>query len=62
MNVLYNNTRALYFIERICTLRVNYVNQIRCFYGLGNGKDILVPFKEQARPEKEKLFGLSLYG
>jgi hypothetical protein len=29
-------------------------NFSRCFYGLGNGKDILVPFKEQARPmEKE---------
>jgi hypothetical protein len=36
---------------------------IRLFLWIGNGKDILVPFKEQARPmEKETLFGLPLYG
>jgi hypothetical protein len=31
----------------------NYVNQIG-FYGLGYGKDILVPFKEQARLWKKE--------
>jgi hypothetical protein len=34
---------------------VNYVNQIGALW-TGNGKDILVPFKEQARPmEKENV-------
>jgi hypothetical protein len=30
-------------------LRVNYVNQVG-LYGLGYGKDILVPFRSKARP------------
>jgi hypothetical protein len=34
---------------KFALLRVNYVNQVG-FHGLGYGKDILVPFKEQASP------------
>jgi predicted RNA-binding protein (virulence factor B family) len=40
---------------------VNYVNQIGALW-IGNGKDILVPFKEQARPmEKGKRYLVYLY-
>ncbi|MBK8600605.1 MAG: GntR family transcriptional regulator [Flavobacterium sp.] len=34
-------------------LRVNYVNQVGAFMDWGMEKDILVPFKEQARPMKK---------
>jgi uncharacterized protein len=43
-------------------LRVNYVNQIGAFMDWGMEKDILVPFKEQARPmEKGKRYLVFLY-
>jgi len=43
-------------------LRVNYVNQIGAFMDWGMEKDILVPFKEQARPmEKGKRYLVYLY-
>lgn len=43
-------------------LRVNYTNQIGAFMDWGMEKDILVPFKEQARPmEKGKRYLVYLY-
>lgn len=43
-------------------LRVNYTNQIGAFLDWGMEKDILVPFKEQARPmEKGKRYLVYLY-
>ncbi len=43
-------------------LRVNYVNQVGAFMDWGMEKDILVPFKEQARPmEKGKRYLVYLY-
>jgi hypothetical protein len=42
-------------------LRVDATNFSRCFYGLGNGKDILVPFKTGA-PMEKKRYLVYLYG
>ena len=43
-------------------MRVNYINQIGAFMDWGMEKDILVPFKEQARPmEKGKRYLVYLY-
>jgi predicted RNA-binding protein (virulence factor B family) len=40
---------------------VNYVNQIGALW-IGNGKDILVPFKEARPMEKGKRYLVYLYG
>ena len=37
-------------LNEFALLRVNYVNQVGAFMDWGMEKDILVPFKEQARP------------
>ena len=43
------------FLNEFALLRVNYINQVGAFMDWGMEKDILVPFKEQARPmEKGK--------
>ena len=45
------------FLNEFALLRVNYVNQVGAFMDWGMEKDILVPFKEQARPmEKGKRY------
>jgi predicted RNA-binding protein (virulence factor B family) len=50
------------FLHEFALLRVNYVNQIGAFMDWGMEKDILVPFKEQARPmEKGKRYLVYLY-
>jgi len=50
------------FLNEFALLRVNYVNQIGAFMDWGMEKDILVPFKEQARPmEKGKRYLVYLY-
>ena len=49
-------------LNEFALLRVNYVNQIGAFMNWGMEKDILVPFKEQARPmEKGKRYLVYLY-
>ena len=49
-------------LNEFALLRVNYVNQIGAFLNWGMEKDILVPFKEQARPmEKGKRYLVFLY-
>ena len=50
------------FLNEFALLRVNYFNQIGAFMDWGMEKDILVPFKEQARPmEKGKRYLVYLY-
>jgi uncharacterized protein len=50
------------FLNEFALLRVNYVNQIGAFMDWGMEKDILVPFKEQARPmEQGKRYLVYLY-
>jgi uncharacterized protein len=50
------------FLNEFSLLRVNYVNQVGAFMDWGMEKDILVPFKEQARPmEKGKRYLVYLY-
>jgi predicted RNA-binding protein (virulence factor B family) len=50
------------FLNEFALLRVNYVNQVGAFMDWGMEKDILVPFKEQARPmEKGKRYLVFLY-
>lgn len=49
-------------LNEFALLRVNYINQIGAFMDWGMEKDILVPFKEQARPmEKGKRYLVYLY-
>lgn len=49
-------------LNEFALLRVNYVNQIGAFLDWGLEKDILVPFREQARPmEKGKRYLVYLY-
>ena len=49
-------------LNEFALLRVNYVNQIGAFMDWGLEKDVLVPFKEQARPmEKGKRYLVFLY-
>jgi predicted RNA-binding protein (virulence factor B family) len=49
-------------LNEFALLRVNYVNQIGAFMDWGMEKDILVPYKEQARPmEKGKRYLVYLY-
>ncbi|MDG2432415.1 S1-like domain-containing RNA-binding protein [Flavobacterium sp.] len=49
-------------LNEFALLRVNYVNQVGAFMEWGMEKDILVPFKEQARPmEKGKRYLVYLY-
>lgn len=49
-------------LNEFALLKVNYVNQIGAFMDWGMEKDILVPFKEQARPmEKGKRYLVYLY-
>jgi predicted RNA-binding protein (virulence factor B family) len=49
-------------LHEFALLRVNYTNQIGAFMDWGMEKDILVPFKEQARPmEKGKRYLVYLY-
>ncbi len=49
-------------LNEFALLRVNYVNQVGAFLDWGLEKDILVPFKEQARPmEKGKRYLVFLY-
>lgn len=49
-------------LNEFALLRVNYTNNIGAFMDWGMEKDILVPFKEQARPmEKGKRYLVYLY-
>lgn len=49
-------------LNEFALLRVNYVNKIGAFMDWGLEKDILVPYKEQARPmEKGKRYLVYLY-
>lgn len=49
-------------LNEFALLRVNYTNQIGAFMDWGMEKDILVPFKEQARPmQKGKRYLVYLY-
>lgn len=49
-------------LDEFALLRVNYTNNIGAFMDWGMEKDILVPFKEQARPmEKGKRYLVYLY-
>ena len=49
-------------LNEFSLLRVNYINQVGAFMDWGMEKDILVPFKEQARPmEKGKRYLVYLY-
>ena len=49
-------------LNEFALLRVNYVNQVGAFMDWGMEKDILVPFREQARPmEKGKRYLVYLY-
>jgi len=49
-------------LNEFALLRVNYTNNIGAFMDWGMEKDILVPFKEQARPmEKGKRYLIYLY-
>lgn len=50
------------YLNEFALLRVNYVNNVGAFLDWGMEKDILVPFKEQARPmEKGKRYLVYLY-
>ncbi len=50
------------FLNEFALLRVNYVNQVGAFMDWGMEKDLLVPFREQARPmEKGKRYLVYLY-
>ncbi len=50
------------FLNEFALLRVNFTNQVGAFMDWGMEKDILVPFKEQARPmEKGKRYLVYLY-
>jgi len=50
------------FLNEFALLRVNYINQIGAFMDWGMEKDILVPFREQARPmEKGKRYLVYMY-
>ena len=49
-------------LNEFALLRVNYINQVGAFMDWGMEKDILVPYKEQARPmEKGKRYLVYLY-
>jgi len=49
-------------LNEFALLRVNYINNVGAFMDCGMEKDILVPFKEQARPmEKGKRYLVYLY-
>lgn len=49
-------------LNEFALLRVNYTNQVGAFMDWGMEKDILVPFKEQARPmEKGKRYLVYLF-
>lgn len=49
-------------LNEFAFLRVNYINQVGAFMDWGMEKDILVPFREQARPmEKGKRYLVYLY-
>ncbi len=49
-------------LNEFALLRVNYTNQVGAFLDWGMEKDILVPFREQARPmEKAKRYLVYLY-
>jgi hypothetical protein len=49
-------------VNEFALLRVNYINQVGAFMDWGMEKDILVPFKEQARQmEKGKRYLVYLY-
>ncbi|CAM3715235.1 S1 RNA-binding domain-containing protein [Flavobacterium chungbukense] len=49
-------------LNEFALLRVNYINNVGAFMDWGMEKDILVPFKEQARPmEKGKRYLVYLY-
>lgn len=49
-------------LNEFALLRVNYTNQVGAFLDWGMEKDILVPFREQARPmEKGKRYLVYLY-
>ncbi|WP_298154819.1 S1-like domain-containing RNA-binding protein [Flavobacterium sp.] len=49
-------------LNEFALLRVNYVNKVGAFLDWGLEKDILVPFREQARPmEKGKRYLVYLY-
>ena len=49
-------------LNEFALLRVNYVNNVGAFLDWGMEKDILVPFKEQARPmEQGKRYLVHLY-
>ena len=49
-------------LNQFALLRVNYINQVGAFMDWGLEKDILVPYKEQARPmEKGKRYLVYLY-
>lgn len=49
-------------LNEFALLRVNYVNQVGAFLDWGLEKDILVPFREQARPmEQGKRYLVYLY-
>jgi uncharacterized protein len=50
------------FLNEFALLRVNYVNQVGAFMNWGMEKDLLVPFREQARPmEQGKRYLVYLY-
>ncbi|TPD71153.1 CvfB family protein [Flavobacterium microcysteis] len=49
-------------LNEFALLRVNYINNVGAFMDWGLEKDVLVPFKEQARPmEKGKRYLVFLY-
>ena len=49
-------------LNEFALLRINYINNVGAFMDWGMEKDILVPFKEQARPmEKGKRYLVYLY-
>lgn len=54
--------RPYVVLNEFALLRVSYVNQVGAFLDWGMEKDILVPFKEQARPmEQGKRYLVYLY-
>ena len=56
------NLEPYILLNEFALLRVNFVNQVGAFMDWGMEKDILVPFKEQARPmEKGKRYLVYLY-
>ncbi len=44
----------LIYLNEFALLKVNYINEFGAFLNMGLEKDLFVPFKEQARPMKEK--------